>query len=113
MHPSMSPSRSMTTSTPRQAAHSQSSSAGEMNSWPRSSIWNNSIQVPNLSGLTDFLPEILDRLHEPVIELDLRFPAEQRSGTRDVGTALLRIVGRQRPVDDPAAGAGHADDRLG
>src|SRR4051794_40104443 len=57
--------------------------------------------------------EILDRLDEPVLERHLRFEAKQRPGPRDVGLTNLRIVRRQRLVDQFALRSGHPDDRLG
>ena len=50
---------------------------------------------------------------EAVVERDLRLPAEQLAGARDVGLALLRVVGRQRLVDDLAAAAPDLDHLLG
>ena len=56
---------------------------------------------------------LLDRPAQAVDQLDRRFPAEQVAGAADVGAALLRIVGRQRLVDDLRARVGHLDHGLG
>src|SRR5581483_8287471 len=63
---------------------------------------------------TERLP--LGRLQDAsqtVLEADLRLPAEELAGPRDVGLPHLRIVDRQRLEDDLALGAGDAEDRLG
>ena len=44
--------------------------------------------------------EVGDRLLQPFLERDLRLPAEQLARQRDVGLALLRVVGRQRREDE-------------
>src|SRR5947209_3727624 len=47
-----------------------------------------------------------DHAPEPLLELDLGFPAEHLLRARDVGLPLLRIVDRQRLEDDLARRAG-------
>src|SRR5579864_991088 len=97
MQSSRPPSRSMTTSMPAAATSAQSSIAGEMNSCPASSTWKSSITRSLADGASaardlggrHFAAEIVDRLDEALIELDLRFPAEERPRARDVGTPLL------------------------
>src|SRR5688572_7956244 len=55
----------------------------------------------------------LQRAAEPFAQLDLGLPAELLARERDVGPAHLRIVGRERLVDDRRARAGDLDDLLG
>ena len=43
------------------------------------------------------LLEVVDRLHQALLERHLRLPPQERAGTRDVGLAHLRIVGRAAP----------------
>src|SRR2546430_5860535 len=63
---------------------------------------------------TDGLPaEGREHPSEPLLQLDLRLPAENLLRPRDVGLAHLGIVDRQRFVDDLARRAGHALHRLG
>src|SRR5919201_5300155 len=63
---------------------------------------------------TDGLPaEGREHPSEPLLQLDLRLPAEHLPRTGDVGLAHLRIVDRKRLVDDLARRAGHAEHRLG
>src|ERR671933_215039 len=54
-----------------------------------------------------------DHPAQTLVELDLRLPPEDRLRAGDVGLALLRIVDRQRLVDDLALRAGDAQDLLG
>ena len=49
-----------------------------------------------------FCPEVVDRPDEPFLERDLRFPLQQGASARDVRLADLRVVDRQRAVDDGA-----------
>src|SRR5438105_10811358 len=49
---------------------------------------------------------------QPVLEIDLRLPAEQLPGPGDVGLADLRVVDGQRFEDDLALRARHPHDRL-
>src|SRR4051794_2615465 len=56
---------------------------------------------------------LVDRALEAVAQLDGRRPPEQVASPRDVGPALLGVVGRQRLVDDLRARAGHVDHGLG
>src|SRR5690606_16786059 len=52
-----------------------------------------------------FFPKIPDGLDDPLLEGHLRLPSEPLAGARDVGLADLRIVLRERLVDDgPGAG---------
>src|ERR671937_592587 len=63
---------------------------------------------------TDGLPaEGREHPSEPLLQLDLRLPAEHLPRTGDVGLAHLRIVDRERLVDDLAPRAGHPKHRLG
>src|SRR5207248_2116234 len=63
---------------------------------------------------TDGLPaEGREHPSEPLLQLDLRLPAEHLPRTRDVGLAHLRIVDRERLVDDLARRAGDAKHRRG
>src|SRR5215213_11723825 len=55
----------------------------------------------------------LQRADEPLAELDLRLPAQLLARERDVGLAHLRVVGRERLVDDLRARARDLDDLLG
>src|SRR5580765_1362224 len=50
---------------------------------------------------------------ETVLELDRRRPAEHLLRAGDVGLPHLRVVDRQRLVDDLARRTGDADDRVG
>src|SRR5918911_3094174 len=50
---------------------------------------------------------------EPLLQLDLRLPAEHLLGPRDVRLADLGIVHRKRLVDDLARRAGDAEHGLG
>src|SRR5205085_7654796 len=50
---------------------------------------------------------------EPLLQLDLRLPAEHLLGPRDVRLADLGIVDRERLVDDLARRAGDTEHRLG
>src|SRR5204863_361288 len=50
---------------------------------------------------------------QPLFELDLWLPAEQLLGARAVWLAHLRVVDRQRLVDDLALGAGDAEHGFG
>src|SRR5262245_30222927 len=50
---------------------------------------------------------------EAVLELDLRFPAEELASPRDVRLADLRVVDRQCLVDDLARRARHPEHGLG
>src|SRR5580765_233118 len=109
MQVSRPPSRSITVSISYRASASQLSIAGEMNRRALSSIWNRSIRRQlsrpgkpgkrRLPRLSDLRPEVLDRLDQPFFELHFRLPVEERPGAGDVRAALLRVVGRQRPVD--------------
>ena len=49
---------------------------------------------------------------EPLLQIDLRLPAEHLARTRDVGAPDLRVVGRQRFEHDLARRARHLDDGL-
>src|SRR5918912_1093715 len=63
---------------------------------------------------TDGLPaEGREHPSEPLLQLDLRLPAENLLRPRDVRLADLRIVDRERLVDDLARRAGHPEDGLG
>src|SRR5919197_314139 len=62
---------------------------------------------------TDGLPaEGREHPSEPLLQLDLRLPTENLLRPCDVRLADLRIVDRERLVDDLARRAGHAEDRL-
>src|SRR6266487_3039306 len=62
----------------------------------------------------DGLPaEALQHAAQTVLELDLGLPAEQLTGTRDVGLPDLRIVDRQCLVNDLALRARHPQHGLG
>src|SRR5919199_805147 len=50
---------------------------------------------------------------QPVLELHLGLPPEQLPRPRDVGLAHLRVVDRERLVDDLALRPRDAQDRLG
>ena len=61
-------------------------------------------------GLTPDLqqtPEELDRLHQAVLQLDVRVPAHLLAGQGDVRLALHRVVGGQRFEDQFGFRAGH------
>src|SRR5690242_16821497 len=63
---------------------------------------------------TDGLPaEGREHPSEPLLQLDLRLPAENLLRPRDVRLADLGIVDRQRLVDDLARGARDAKHGLG
>src|ERR671939_2165329 len=63
---------------------------------------------------TDGLPaEGREHASEPLLQLDLRLPAEHLLRPRDVRLADLRIVDRKRLVDDLARRACDAEHRLG
>src|SRR5919197_4234835 len=63
---------------------------------------------------TDGLPaEGREQPSEPLLQLDLRLPAEHLPGPCDVRLADLGIVDRERLVDDLARRAGDAKHRLG
>src|SRR3954451_15796499 len=49
---------------------------------------------------------LLDRPAQAFAQVDLRLPAEQVAGLGDVGLALLRVVGRERLMDDLRARLG-------
>src|SRR6187200_3193053 len=49
---------------------------------------------------------------QPLVQLDLRLPAEDLARARDVRLAHLRVVDRQRLVEDLARRAGRREDRL-
>src|SRR6056297_2171710 len=75
-------------------------------------IWSN----PLPSGFHELrkqLPEIPDRAFEPLVEGDRRLPSEKRLCLRDVGLALLGIVGRERQLRELRAGARLCDRLLG
>src|SRR5215210_2223026 len=57
-------------------------------------------------------PEARQHPPQPLLELDFRLPAQHLPGSGDVGLANLRIVDRQRLVDDLALGRRDADDGL-
>src|SRR5256885_8751196 len=62
---------------------------------------------------TDGLPaEGREHPSEPLLQLDLRLPAENLLRPRDVRLADLGIVDRKRLVDDLARRAGHAEHGL-
>src|SRR4051794_1199749 len=54
----------------------------------------------------------VERPPEPLPQLDLRLPAEDLASERDVRLADLRVVGRQRLVDDLRSGPGDLDHGL-
>src|SRR3954452_18217265 len=56
---------------------------------------------------------LLDGSPQAFLELDLGLPAEDVPGQGDVGLAHLRVVGRQRLVDDLGLRSRHLDHRLG
>src|SRR3989440_5365259 len=63
---------------------------------------------------TDGLPaEGREHPSEPLLQLDLRLPAEPLLGPRDVRLADLGIVDRERLVDHLARRAGDAEHGLG
>src|SRR5919204_5252305 len=63
---------------------------------------------------TDGLPaEGREHPSEPLLQLDLRLPAENLLRPRDVRLADLGIVDRERLVDDLARRAGHPEDGVG
>src|SRR5256714_8523377 len=63
---------------------------------------------------TDGLPaEGREHPSEPLLQLDLRLPAEHLLGPSDVRLADLRIVDREGLVDDLARRAGDAEHGLG
>src|SRR5918911_5134131 len=63
---------------------------------------------------TDGLPaEGREHPSEPLLQLDLRLPAENLLRPRDVRLADLRIVDRERLVDDLARRAGHPKHGVG
>src|SRR2546423_6403360 len=63
---------------------------------------------------TDGLPaEGREHPSEPLLQLDLRLPAEHLLGPRDVRLADLGIVDRERLVDHLARRAGDAEHGLG
>src|SRR5450755_2172020 len=70
---------------------------------------------PGLPGEADerLWPRALDRAPQTVDQLDLRFPAEDLAGQRDVWLAHLWIIGRQRLEDDLGLRARHLQHRLG
>src|SRR4051812_40796258 len=108
-----------------QPADSANAVAAIRTSPPRRAIWGTVIAAPDrvnrwyweirLARLTDesLDARLLDRLLQPVLERDLRLPAEQVLGAGDVGLADLRVVDGQRLVDDLRARAGHLDHGLG
>src|SRR3712207_2346723 len=57
-------------------------------------------------------PRLLDRALQPLAELDLGLPREDLLRSRDVRTALLRVVRGQSLVDDLRARARDGDDGL-
>ena len=66
--------------------------------------------LPLLVRLNSHLAlEVLDRLHEPLLELYLRLPSEQRARFRDVGLTDFRVVNRQILVDDLALRPSHLE----
>src|SRR5438552_15774739 len=63
---------------------------------------------------TDGLPaEGREHPSEPLLQLDLRLPAEHLLGPRDVRLTDLGIVDREGLVDDLARRAGHAETGVG
>src|SRR5690349_13042589 len=60
-----------------------------------------------------FDPRLVDRASQPFLEIDLWLPAQDLARERDVGLALLRIVGGQRLVDDLRLRPRDLDDGLG
>src|SRR5919206_2829293 len=58
------------------------------------------------------LPETRQHPPEPLLELDFRLPAQHLPGSGDVGLANLRIVHRQRLVDDLTVRRRDADNCL-
>src|SRR5574337_2062999 len=59
------------------------------------------------------LVEIGDGLLKPFAQFDFRPPAENGGRLRNVGLALLRVVGRRGGKSDPGFGPGDRDDRFG
>src|SRR6516225_5451498 len=51
-------------------------------------------------ALREFLFEVVQRILQPFLKADFRFPTEQTLRLRDVRTALLWIVLRQRFMND-------------
>ena len=54
--------------------------------------------VSEFPTMAEQLVEILDGAGEPLLEIGVRLPTEHSVGFGDVGTALDRVVDRQRPV---------------
>ena len=57
--------------------------------------------------------EIGDGAHQPLLERRARRPSQHVARLGDVGLALARIVGRQRPAHDLGARSRHVDHDLG
>src|SRR3954451_14341769 len=55
------------------------------------------------------LSEARQHATQPLLELDLRLPAQHLPGSGDVGLATVRIVDGQRLVDDLALRRRHVD----
>jgi hypothetical protein len=51
------------------------------------------------------LPEVLNSSHEPLFKLNLWLPVQLSACSSDVWPPLLRIILRQRLVDDAATAA--------